>query len=613
MAGPLSHYRRVWVVDFEFMAQPGAGPVPLCLVAREVRTGHLIREWLLDRSPTAPPYPVGADDLFVAYYASAELGCHLALRWPIPMRIIDLFSEFRNLTNGRPPICGNGLLGALAHFGLVAMDASEKDEMRQLALRGGSYSASEQTALLDYCQSDVDSLVRLLAAITPDLDLPRALFRGRYMAAAARMEATGVPIDRVAFDRLAGRWDGVKARLVREVDRDYGVFVPTGKMETGVADGDGSAIARLSFSSARWADHLKRAGIPWPRLPSGALALDDDTFREMARTYPREVGPMRELRHALGQLRLTELAVGTDGRNRVLLSAFGSRTGRNQPSNSRFVFGPSVWLRSLIQPGPNMAVAYVDWSQQELGIAAALSGDPRMREAYQSGDFYLTFGKMAGVIPADATKATHGRERDRFKTVSLGVLYGLSAEGLARKLGEAACWGRELLDLHHRTFRRFWVWSDAVEAEAMLTGRLWTVFGWNIQVGPDANPRSLRNFPMQGNGAEMMRLAACLATERGLGVCAPVHDAFLIEAAADRIEADTAAMQAAMREASEAVLPGFPLKTDAKVVRHPDRFTDPRGERMWATVMAILNDPIGGVTGDTLPLLPVAPPPSLIS
>src|SRR5262249_22455301 len=129
----------------------------------------------------------------------------------------------------------------------------------------------------------------------------------------------------------------------------------------------------MAFSAERWAGYLARKGIPWPRLASGALALDDDTFREMSRAYPEEVAPIRELRHALSQMRLHELAVGSDGRNRVLLSAFGSRTGRNQPSNSKFIFGPAVWLRCLIKPAAGRAVAYVDWSQQELAIAAALS------------------------------------------------------------------------------------------------------------------------------------------------------------------------------------------------------------------------------------------------
>ena len=58
----------------------------------------------------------------------------------------------------------------------------------------------------------------------------------------------------------------------------------------------------------------------------------------------------------------------------------------------------------------------------------------------------------------------------------------------------------------------------------------------------------------------------------------------------DTIEYETERMQEAMREASEWVLPGFPLKTDAKVVRHPERFSDPRGERMWSAVWRILGE-----------------------
>jgi DNA polymerase I len=66
---------------------------------------------------------------------------------------------------------------------------------------------------------------------------------------------------------------------------------------------------------------------------------------------------MRELRSALSELRLNDLAVGRDGRNRTLLSAFRSGTGRNQPSNAKFIFGPSVWLRGLIQPPPGHGIA----------------------------------------------------------------------------------------------------------------------------------------------------------------------------------------------------------------------------------------------------------------
>src|SRR5262249_25375326 len=148
------------------------------------------------------------------YYASAELGCHLALGWPLPVRVLDLHAEFRRLTSGLTVPCGHGLLGALAAFGLDGIAAAEKDEMRRLALRGGPYSDAERLALLDYGQSDVDALARLLPRLLPAIVPPalterdrrralgQALLRGRYMAAAARMEWAGVPLDTLALERL---------------------------------------------------------------------------------------------------------------------------------------------------------------------------------------------------------------------------------------------------------------------------------------------------------------------------------------------------------------------------------------------------------------------------
>src|SRR5215813_3462404 len=134
----LADFREVWLCDCEFSAPPGERPTPVCMVAREHRTGRTLRLWRDDLSGLSrPPFGIGPDCLFVAFYASAELGCFLALDWPAPARILDLFAEFRNLTCGLPVPCGNGLLGALAYFGLDGLAASEKDGMRQLAMRGG--------------------------------------------------------------------------------------------------------------------------------------------------------------------------------------------------------------------------------------------------------------------------------------------------------------------------------------------------------------------------------------------------------------------------------------------------------------------------------------------
>ena len=562
-------FAQTWVVDFEFCAKPGENPEPVCMVAWELRSGRKLRVWQ-DELDSSPPYRTGSDALFISYYASAEISCHLALGWAVPERILDLFTEFRNHTNGVPTGNGAGLLGALAFFGLDSIGTAEKDEMRDLVLRGGPWSDRERLAILDYCESDVAALARLLPAMLPCIDLPRALLRGRYMAAVARMERNGVPIDCETLGRLKRQWLDIQDALIADIDADYGVF-------------DGR-----TFKADRFALWLGRSGIPWPRLGSGRLDLSDDAFREAARAHPA-VAPLRELRSALSEMRLSDLFVGQDGRNRTMLSAFRARTGRNQPSNTKFIFGPSVWLRGLIQPPRGYGIAYIDWAQQEFGIAAALSGDPLMLEAYSSGDPYLAFAKQAGAAPANATKSSHKAIRDQFKACVLAVQYGMGAEALAQRINQPPIRARDLLRLHHETYRVFWAWSNAAVDHAMLTGSLHTVFGWRVRVPAESNSRSLRNFPMQANGAEMLRLACCLATERGIEVCAPVHDAVLICAPLEQLDGDIIRMQDAMREASRIVLNGFELGTDADVVRHPDRFADARGNVMWARVMALLD------------------------
>ena len=122
----------------------------------------------------------------------------------------------------------------------------------------------------------------------------------------------------------------------------------------------------------------------------------------------------------------------------------------------------------------------------------------------------------------------------------------------------------------------------------MLQGRIWTVFGWNLHAGSSINPRSLLNFPMQANGAEMLRLACCLATEQGVCVCAPIHDAILVEAPLETLSDATEKAQACMAEASRVVLDDFELRSGATLICHPDRFEDERGLEMWSKVQGIL-------------------------
>lgn len=327
-------YRHIWLVDFEYFVSPGGLVVPICMVARDLRTGNTIRLWQDDlQKLNKPPYDIGEESLFVAYYAVAELSCHLALGWALPTNILDLCVEFKNLTNGLFAPCGKDLLGALVYFGLPAVSAEFKASMRNLALSGGPWSATDKVALLDYCLTDVVALEQLLTLAPWSIDVPRALLRGKYMVTVANIERTGIPVAVRDLQRLRDRWDGIKLHLIHEVDRFYNVY-----------DGE-------TFKSDQWRNFTVERKIPWPEHPSGALMLDADTFRDVARSYP-EVNLMKELRASLSRLRLEDFAVGADGRSRCSLWAFGSKTARNQPSSTRFMFGPAVWIRGLIEPQP---------------------------------------------------------------------------------------------------------------------------------------------------------------------------------------------------------------------------------------------------------------------
>ncbi len=564
-------FSEVWFCDTEFRGvngHDGDRPDPVALTAVELRSGRTIVLWR-DALDSEPPFDIGPHSLVVGFYLSAEFGVFHAKGWSRPENILDLFVEFRNLHNGHP--VGASLLAVLDFYGFPHASQIHKDSMRDLVLRGGPWSDVERAAILRYCLEDTTDTKRLFERMRSQIDLPRALLRGQFMWAAAAMEWTGIPIDTETLNLLQEHWSDILNLLIRRTDEAYGVY-------------DGRSFKLVAFDA-----YLAERGIPWRRTPSGRLDLTDDYFRDQAKAHPCLMA-LQQLRATLTKLRLDKLQIGSDGRNRVLLSAFRSRTGRCQPSNAKGVFGLNVWTRRLIRPPPGWAVAYLDYAAQEPGIMAALSGDPAMVAAYKSGDVYLAFGKQAGLIPPDATKASHKDERESYKPIVLGTAYGLAEHSLAERLGIFGFQARELLQLHRDTYPVFWKWSDAQVDQTILTGRNTTVFGWQVHATNSAKPNMFRNWPIQSTGSEMLRLACILGVERGIQICMPVHDAVLIQAQIEQIEQAVAEMRDAMVEASTMVLDGFELRVDDHVSRYPETFRDPsrRDEKLWDIIQDLM-------------------------
>ena len=583
-------FREIWVVDTEFYLGRGTNnggvvgdPItPLCLVALEMRSGRLVRLWQ-DQLGPFPPYRLDADALIVGYMLAAEFGVHAALGWGEPACALDAYIEFRHATNDGAVKSGDrekgfySIGGALRYFVEDEIDVARKHDMRERILQGPPFREQEQRDILAYCEDDVRALARLLPHIVPTVRPPfaHAMFRAKYQWAIAQQERRGIPLDGGTYTRIRNHWHDLRLGLVTELDRPFGCFE--------IVNG------RAHWRKQRFADHVRQRRMSWPTLESGQLDETDQTFREMASKYPH-IEPLRELRYSLSKLRLNDLSVGSDHRNRAPLWAFGTKTGGNAPGASQFVFGPAKWLRFLIAPPPGRALVHRDYCQQEVRIAAVLSGDSALLQACESGDVYLGIAQQLGFLPESLNEAERKAVRSLFKTVVLGIQYGLGFRSLAARTGLSLFEAGEILARLRARFCRFEDYAQNVLDYAGLNLEIGTPFGWWMQCPSGINPRTVRNFPMQSAGSEILHVACVLAERRGIEVVAPVHDAIMAECPADQVEELSAALDQVMGDASSVVLRGYRLPTDRKIIRPGERYVDDRGEAMWNTVTGLLTE-----------------------
>jgi DNA polymerase I-like protein with 3'-5' exonuclease and polymerase domains len=251
------------------------------------------------------------------------------------------------------------------------------------------------------------------------------------------------------------------------------------------------------------------------------------------------------------------LAIGTDGRNRTALWGYGTKTGRNAPSNSRYIFGPAKWVRFLISPPPGRVLVYRDFMQQEVRIAAVKSGDGNLLEACESGDVYIGIATQLGFYNDGMSKAEHDAIRIMFKVVVLGIQYGMAHRALALRTGRSLYEAAEILARLKARFRKFEDYATSVVDRAGLDMEISTPFGWTMQCPPHIQQRIVRNFPIQSTGAEILHVACILAERRGIELVAPIHDALMAEANAADAEDTKHALDRLMRDASAIVLIGL--------------------------------------------------------
>ena len=565
-------YQEIWLYNFIFQRK---GPVltnPICLVGGELKSEKLIKIFQDDLNN--PPFEMGENNLFISYYTPNELHCHLSLEWSLPKNIIDLFPEYRCLTNGLVDAKQSSLSDALTWFNLSPIDETLKSTVESLLSRGEPWSQSDKQLFLDYGQAVLVAQFQLLEKMEDWIigQLATVLQRSRYMVAVTKMENYGVPIDTERYNILKDKWNDIRETLVLELKESF------------------SPYDKSAFKIKRFEKYLESQDIPWSKTNTGRLNLTQETFAQMGEIYP-QIKPYGRLKKSLSKLNKLELPVGSDGRSRCNLRPFMTTPGRNAPSSNKFIFNLPKWLRHLIKPRQGHGLAYLDWSYQEVGVAAALSQDSNLKRDYLSGDPYLAFAKKIGAIPLDATKESHASDRSQFKEVVLAILYGLSASNLSKRIKKSLSESMELLRQHRIRYPDFWKWSDDIVMFFNTKGILCTTYGWSLRLDKDIfNELSIRNFPVQANGGELLRIACIMAMDNNIKVIATAHDGFLIEFPLEHSEKHIDIFKEVMIEASRRVLSGFELHVDILQIFYPDRFKDPGGHSLWLKAWDIVSE-----------------------
>jgi DNA polymerase I len=592
------------VVDFEYEVDDGDLPRVLCMVAyvldEHLRPVRIIKTWRGEFGLT-PPFDIGDNTLLVGYSLHAELTCFMTLGWAFPKHVFDLHTAFLAASNVLAPYEPDAvrkrphkrLADACRAYGIEGWEQIDKEAIAR-DIGEGRWRDYGREAVFAYCEEDVRVSALLLERQLrgrdklPPASVEHVLHWSNCSAkAVARIQAKGMPIDVSLWNLVQENKAAVISSLLQRFDPSRGSDDP-------IYTDDGE------WSYERFERWLVSAGImAWPRLESGRLNIDGDAFRLMY--HAPGIEELHALRDSLGVVVRAKLPIGHDGRNRPNLFPFCTATGRN--AHAKSLYNAHAGMRSFMAFPPDAIGVYLDWRTQEVGVAAGLSGDRTLMDDYRGGDVYHALARLCGLTNDDNVKrwkAENPGLRQRMKTLQLALNYGMTVPSLAKGLDQHPLVASAIVERHKRRYPRFWGWRADNVQTAMLDRRIETQFGWPLRISSSPNARTLYNFPMQGNGAEMLRLAAWRLCEADIVPNMLIHDGLLLEVA-DR-EAITEAADI-MRAAGRDVCDGFEIDVDVdQLLERGARYRDKRpvAQKMWATMMTTLQE-VGALPKGPIP------------
>jgi DNA polymerase I-like protein with 3'-5' exonuclease and polymerase domains len=456
-------------------------------------------------------------------------------------------------------------------------DADFKEVSRELVMSRQWESGDEGIwqQICAYCESDVRLTARLLMKVEPHIgNLQEALIRGRYAAEQGRMTARGIPVDRHMLQRLKVEHLQILQRYREEVDPDGIRLTPKGRISQ-------SWLARkltaLGIKPQHPHTRTGKASTKAADLTETAGEFGDEELRRIAQ-WAQLVKIFSEGKD--GELKFS--AMGADGRVRYSQLPFLTNTGRSGAFEETALMSLPKWMRGLVQPLPGEVLLCADFSAEEFAVAAGLSRDVQMQQAYAAGDPYVNMALAAGLEEDQARQA-----RSMYKSLVLGKMFGMGLQRFRERSGVSYAQAVQAWRFFDREFARFREWQKRTAMLARQRGWIKTRYGWMARVYPATRDTSLMNWIIQSSAGDVLRLTVLLLAEAGIDVLMTMHDAVLVSCPESQAAEVSAAVVRIMREAAEIAV-GLAIRVELQEVRPGERLLSKDTLPEWQRVMDLL-------------------------
>ena len=434
----------------------------------------------------------------------------------------------------------------------------------------------------EYSAESADAILRLWRVLKPRLVAERMTavyetLERPLISVLARMERRGISIDRQVLSRLSGDFAQTAARVEAEIQEIAGEPINVGSPKQlgdiifgkmGLPGGSKTKTGAWS-TSAQVLDELAEQGHEFPKK-----ILEWRQVSKLKSTYtdalPNYVHPQTHRVHTT-----YALAATTTGR-------LSSNEPNLQNIPVRTEDGRKIRRAFIATPGHKLVSA--DYSQIELRLLAEIADIPVLKQAFRDGlDIHaMTASEMFGV----PIKGMPGEIRRRAKAINFGIIYGISAFGLANQLGIAREEASAYIKKYFERFPGIRAYMDDTKEFCRKHGYVETLFGRKCHY-PDIkasnasvrsfNERAAINARLQGTAADIIRRAmvriedALAAKKLSAQMLLQVHDELIFEVPDKEVAATLPVVQHTMQDAPfPAVLLSLPLQVDARAANNWD-------------------------------------------